>query len=239
MLESTRRWSSCATAAPGRPTAARSRSSDVALHSLHTEDQEQIMGTASHLAQRVAGAVRRPARRGRGRRRDRRGHGREAGHGRRLRRRDQPDHRERAGRGRHGDGARIRPDGGARPRRSGPSRSTPASARTGSTGPTTRLPTEVFLVQTMEPSGPFGAKAVGEIPVDGVAPGGAQRDPRRHRRRPRRAAADPGARLERPARFRRTVARGQPLTTPIGTRRATRRASPARSTTSTTRSTSL
>jgi putative selenate reductase molybdopterin-binding subunit len=31
-------------------------------------------------------------------------------------------------------------------------------------------PTEVFLVQTMEPSGPFGAKAVGEIPVDGVAP---------------------------------------------------------------------
>ena len=31
-------------------------------------------------------------------------------------------------------------------------------------------PTEVFLVQTIEPSGPFGAKAVGEIPVDGVAP---------------------------------------------------------------------
>jgi putative selenate reductase molybdopterin-binding subunit len=30
--------------------------------------------------------------------------------------------------------------------------------------------TEVFLVQTMEPSGPFGAKAVGEIPMDGVAP---------------------------------------------------------------------
>ena len=31
-------------------------------------------------------------------------------------------------------------------------------------------PTEVFLVQTMEPSGPFGAKAVAEIPMDGVAP---------------------------------------------------------------------
>jgi putative selenate reductase molybdopterin-binding subunit len=31
-------------------------------------------------------------------------------------------------------------------------------------------PTEVFLVQTFEPSGPFGAKAAGEIPVDGVAP---------------------------------------------------------------------
>ncbi len=30
--------------------------------------------------------------------------------------------------------------------------------------------TEVFLVQTFEPTGPFGAKAVGEIPVDGVAP---------------------------------------------------------------------
>jgi putative selenate reductase molybdopterin-binding subunit len=30
--------------------------------------------------------------------------------------------------------------------------------------------TEVFLVQTMEPSGPFGAKAVGEIPTVGVAP---------------------------------------------------------------------
>ena len=31
-------------------------------------------------------------------------------------------------------------------------------------------PTEVFLVQTMEASGPFGAKSVGEIPIDGVAP---------------------------------------------------------------------
>ncbi len=29
---------------------------------------------------------------------------------------------------------------------------------------------EVFLVQTMEPSGPFGAKAIGEIPTVGVAP---------------------------------------------------------------------
>ncbi len=31
-------------------------------------------------------------------------------------------------------------------------------------------PSEVFLVQTMEPSGPFGAKAIGEIGVVGVAP---------------------------------------------------------------------
>ncbi|WP_395693754.1 molybdopterin-dependent oxidoreductase [Nocardioides sp.] len=31
-------------------------------------------------------------------------------------------------------------------------------------------PTEVYLVQTMEPSGPFGAKSVGEIGIDGVAP---------------------------------------------------------------------
>ena len=31
-------------------------------------------------------------------------------------------------------------------------------------------PTEVFLVETVEPSGPFGAKAVGEVPTDGVAP---------------------------------------------------------------------
>jgi len=30
--------------------------------------------------------------------------------------------------------------------------------------------TEVFLVQTLEPSGPFGAKAIGEIPIVGVAP---------------------------------------------------------------------
>ena len=30
--------------------------------------------------------------------------------------------------------------------------------------------TEVFLVQTMEDSGPFGAKAIAEIPKDGVAP---------------------------------------------------------------------
>ena len=29
---------------------------------------------------------------------------------------------------------------------------------------------EVFLIQTMEDSGPFGAKAVAEIPKDGVAP---------------------------------------------------------------------
>ncbi|MGZ4412795.1 MAG: molybdopterin-dependent oxidoreductase [Gaiellaceae bacterium] len=31
-------------------------------------------------------------------------------------------------------------------------------------------PTEVYLVETVEPSGPFGAKAVGEVPTDGVAP---------------------------------------------------------------------
>ena len=30
--------------------------------------------------------------------------------------------------------------------------------------------TEVYLIQTMEDSGPFGAKAVAEIPKDGVAP---------------------------------------------------------------------
>jgi len=30
--------------------------------------------------------------------------------------------------------------------------------------------TEVFLIQTLEPSGPFGAKAIGEIPIVGVAP---------------------------------------------------------------------
>jgi putative selenate reductase molybdopterin-binding subunit len=29
---------------------------------------------------------------------------------------------------------------------------------------------EVILVQTVEPSGPFGAKAIAEIPKDGVAP---------------------------------------------------------------------
>ncbi len=31
-------------------------------------------------------------------------------------------------------------------------------------------PTEVYFVQTMEPSGPYGAKAVAEIPIDDVAP---------------------------------------------------------------------
>ncbi len=31
-------------------------------------------------------------------------------------------------------------------------------------------PMTVILVQTVEPTGPFGAKAVGEIPMDGVAP---------------------------------------------------------------------
>ena len=29
---------------------------------------------------------------------------------------------------------------------------------------------DVILVQTVEPSGPFGAKAIAEIPKDGVAP---------------------------------------------------------------------
>jgi putative selenate reductase molybdopterin-binding subunit len=29
---------------------------------------------------------------------------------------------------------------------------------------------DVILVQTMEPTGPFGAKAIAEIPKDGVAP---------------------------------------------------------------------
>lgn len=29
---------------------------------------------------------------------------------------------------------------------------------------------QVILVETVEPTGPFGAKAVGEIPMDGVAP---------------------------------------------------------------------
>jgi putative selenate reductase molybdopterin-binding subunit len=31
-------------------------------------------------------------------------------------------------------------------------------------------PAEAILVETVEPSGPFGAKAVGEVPTDGVAP---------------------------------------------------------------------
>jgi len=30
--------------------------------------------------------------------------------------------------------------------------------------------TDVILVETVEPTGPFGAKAIGEIPIDGVAP---------------------------------------------------------------------
>ena len=31
-------------------------------------------------------------------------------------------------------------------------------------------PMETFLVQTMERSGPFGAKSIAEIPIDGIAP---------------------------------------------------------------------
>jgi putative selenate reductase molybdopterin-binding subunit len=31
-------------------------------------------------------------------------------------------------------------------------------------------PTEVFLVQTMEPTGPFGAKSIGEVAMDGIGP---------------------------------------------------------------------
>ena len=72
--------------------------------------------------------------------------------------------------GRHGDGARVRPDARSSSSTERGGRSTPGSVPTGSSVPTTQPPTEVFLVQTMEPTGPFGAKAVGEIPVDGVAP---------------------------------------------------------------------
>ena len=47
---------------------------DVALRSLHTEDQEQIIGTASHTSSESPAAVWRPTGRGRGGRRHRRGH---------------------------------------------------------------------------------------------------------------------------------------------------------------------
>ena len=53
------RRSSCTTAGPGRSTAARCRLEDIALNALHTEDQEQIMGTAIARLARVA---RRPSR---------------------------------------------------------------------------------------------------------------------------------------------------------------------------------
>ena len=142
---------------------------DIALNSLHTEDQEQIMGTASHFADSRRRSVRGAARRGRGRRRDRAGDRDQARHRRRLRGPDQSGHCERPGRGGDGDGPRVRHYRGARPRRCGPARERPLRAVLDLPGGRRPEPRSI-LVQTMEPSGPFGAKAVGEVPMDGIAP---------------------------------------------------------------------
>ena len=142
---------------------------DVALNSLHTEDHEQIMGTASLRVAGLPSPVCRAVRRGGSGRADRPGDGREDGDGRRLRRRDQPDHCLGSDRRRDDAGARLRPLRGVRVRRAGAMVNTEF-------GPyhiyrADEMPQiEVFLVQTMEDSGPFGAKAVAEIPKDGVAP---------------------------------------------------------------------
>ena len=58
------------------------------------------------------------------------------------------------------------------------------------------------FIQTVEPTHPFGVKAVGEVPMDGVAPGHRER----HLRRCRRAAQpDPGHAGTRLARDERAV----------------------------------
>ena len=44
------------------------------------------------------------------------------------------------------------------------------SATTGSWPPTRCRLLDTILIQTYEPTGPFGAKAVAEIPMDGMAP---------------------------------------------------------------------
>ena len=167
----TRPRSSCATVGLGRPTAARSRSATSRCNSLHTEDQEQIMGTASHLA-----TSRRPrsppsSPRSRSTSRPARSTVDEARHRGRLRRGHQPDDRERPGRGRHAHGASA-----TRSARSSSSTTTgrPVNAQLGpywifraDDAP----PTEVFLVQT---HGALRARSaprrVGEIATDGVAP---------------------------------------------------------------------
>ena len=66
--------------------------------------------------------------------------------------------------------------------------------------------TEVFLVQTNEPSGPFGAKAVGEIPTVGVAPAVRNAILDATGVGPHRHAVHPRARVAGPARSRRRAA---------------------------------
>ncbi len=82
---------------------------EVALHSLHQDDQHQIMATASYVAPDSPPPVRGAVCRDRGRHRNRAGNGGEPGHGRRLWRPDQPADVRGTGRGRHGSGSRLRP----------------------------------------------------------------------------------------------------------------------------------
>ena len=83
---------------------------------------------------------------------------------------DQPDDRQRPGRGRDDAGARLCAHRGARPRRGGPARERAVSGPTGSSGPTTHRRPRSSSCRPWSRAGPFGAKAVGEIAIDGVAP---------------------------------------------------------------------
>ena len=116
---------------------------------------------------RLPTAVRGQDGRGRGRHHDRPGDRQEAGHGGRLRG-DQPGHGVRAGRGRADQAlgyahCEYALDEGGRMLNAqfGPYKIYRAD----------EMPdVEVYLVQTWEKTGPFGAKAVAEIPKDAVAP---------------------------------------------------------------------
>ena len=153
--------------APGRPRSVTLE--QVALHCLHQADQHQIMATASHMSE-LAAAVRRAVRRGR----------------RSIRETGQVTVKQLVMA--VDCGIAINPitasgqvEGGMMQAlgyghceemvydEQGVSLAT-ASASTHLPAPTRCPSCDVIFVETYEPSGPYGAKAVAEIPKDGVAP---------------------------------------------------------------------
>ncbi len=108
-----------------------------------------------------------------------------------------PDALRRADRGRHAPGAGLGADGGGQARQAAAT-STTAWRPTSSPPSATAPPIDVHLLEQPWEGGPFGAKGVGELPMDGGAPATAQAIEnatgivRRPPSRPRRSGSSPG-----------------------------------------------
>ena len=124
---------------------------------------------------------------------------REAGDGGRLRHADQPGHRLGAGGGRHGAGPRLRALRGDGLRRATGRMVNPIVRPLHDLPRPTRCPSSrPSWCRPMEASGPFGAKAIAEIPMDGAAPAIAQRHRGRDRRPDQHDPVHAGTRLAGP-----------------------------------------